>query len=170
MWADRGPKKKGLRSWIGRAALFRTDPGRRRGIGLDVAGRNPYPPACHVRYDHANCRCSVVLGASAALLPGAEPVPPPADQQILLLRNGQTIEGRISQQDGVYVIDLSDGQIRVKPADVDLVCRHLEDGYRRKRAALPTGDAHDHLELAQWCLRHEPAGPCRHRVGRRQGG
>jgi hypothetical protein len=101
----------------------------------------------------------VVLGASAALLAGAEPVRPPADQQILLLRNGQTIEGRISQQDGVYVIDLSDGQIRVKPADVDLVCRRLEDGYRRKRAALPTGDAHDHIELAQWCLRHELLGP-----------
>jgi hypothetical protein len=102
----------------------------------------------------------VILGTSAALVARAEPVPsPPADQQILLLRNGQTIEGRISQQDGVYVIDLSDGQIRVKPADVDLVCRHLEDGYRRKRAALPTGDAHDHLELAQWCLRHELLGP-----------
>jgi hypothetical protein len=102
----------------------------------------------------------VVLGASAALLAGAESAPaPPAGQQILVLRNGQTIEGRISQQDGNYVVDLSDGQIRVKPADVDLVCNRLEEGYQRKRASLSTGDAHDHLELAQWCLHHDLLGP-----------
>jgi hypothetical protein len=102
----------------------------------------------------------LALLASVAFLSGAEPTAPvPAARQILILRNGQTIEGRISQKDGVYVIDLSDGQIRVKPADVDLVCGRLEEGYQRKRAALPTGDAHDHLELAQWCLRHDLLGP-----------
>jgi hypothetical protein len=98
----------------------------------------------------------LLLAAPAALLAAAAP---PAGQQILVLRNGQTIEGRISQNDGGYVVDLSDGQIRVKAADVDLVCNRLEEGYRRKRASLPTGDAHDHLELAQWCLRHELLGP-----------
>ena len=100
------------------------------------------------------------LAVPAAFLAGAEPsLPAPAAAQILILRNGQTIEGRISQREGVYVIDLSDGQIRVKPADVDLVCSRLEEGYQRKRAALPTGDAHEHLELAQWCLRHDLLGP-----------
>jgi hypothetical protein len=94
------------------------------------------------------------------VLCGAEPTAPaPPDQQILILRNGQTIEGRISQKDGAYVIDLSDGQIRLKPADVDLVCSSLQEGYQRKRAAMATSDAHDHLELAQWCLRHGLLGP-----------
>ncbi len=102
----------------------------------------------------------LALLAPVAFLSGAEPTPPAsADQQILILRNGQTIEGRISQKDGVYVIDFSDGQIRVKPADVDLVCSRLEEGYQRKRAALATDDAHEHLELAQWCLRHNLLGP-----------
>ncbi len=63
------------------------------------------------------------------------------------------------QKDGLYIIDFSDGQIRVKPADVDLVCNSLDEGYQRKRAAMATGDAHDHLELAQWCLRHDLLGP-----------
>ena len=103
--------------------------------------------------------CLAVL-APAVFLTGAEPTPPaPSAQQILILRNGQTIEGRISQKDGLYVVDFSDGQIRLKPADVDLVCSSLEEGYRRKRAAMATGDAHDHLELAQWCLRHSLLGP-----------
>ena len=46
-----------------------------------------------------------------------------------------------------------------RPADVDLVCTSLEDGYRRKRAAIQVGNVHHHLELAQWCLRHGLLGP-----------
>jgi hypothetical protein len=107
---------------------------------------------------------AVVLLAALALaipLPGAEQLPRPAspDQQILVLRNGQTIEGRITQTEGVYVVDLDDGRIRVKAADVDLVCSSLEEGYRRKRAAIQVGNIHDHLELAQWSLRRGLLGP-----------
>jgi hypothetical protein len=89
-------------------------------------------------------------------LRAAEPAPTVAqpDRGVLVLRNGQNIQGRISRQDGVYVIDLGDGQIRVKAAEVELVCSSLEDGYRQKRAAISPGYAHGHLALAQWCLRH----------------
>jgi hypothetical protein len=92
-------------------------------------------------------------------LSGAEPGTPAAGQQILILRNGQTLEGRITQKDGGYAVDLSDGQIRVKAADVDLVCNSLEDGYRRKRSEIQVGNVYHHLELVQWCLRHELWGP-----------
>ncbi len=97
----------------------------------------------------------------ALFLRGEEQVPPPIppNQGILVLRNGQIVEGRITQREGLYVIDLSDGQIRVKAADVDLVCSSLEDGYRRKRAVIQVGNVHHHLELAQWCLRHGLLGP-----------
>ena len=98
--------------------------------------------------------------AVSSLLRAAEPAPPEkADQQILVLRNGQTFEGRVTQQEGTYVIDLSDGQIRIKAADVDLICGSLQEGYERKRVAVQPGDAHNHLELAQWCLRHGLLGP-----------
>lgn len=100
--------------------------------------------------------------ASAVFLRAAEPVAMPTSpaQQMLVLRNGQSIEGRITQADGHYIVDLSDGQIRIKSADVDLICNTLEEGYQRKRAAIQVGNVHHHLELAQWCLRHnllEPA-------------
>jgi hypothetical protein len=78
---------------------------------------------------------------------------------MLVLKNGEVLEGRITPADGVYVIDLPDGQIRVKPGDVEMVCRDLEDGYRRKRAAIQPGNVHHHLELAQWCLHHNLLGP-----------
>jgi hypothetical protein len=78
----------------------------------------------------------------------------PPDQRILVLRNGQILEGRIVQSEGLYTVYLSDGQIRVKAADVDLICNNMEDGYQRKRAVIQLGNVSHHLELAQWCLRH----------------
>jgi hypothetical protein len=109
-------------------------------------------------------RIVVVLNALALVPPcfGAEQAAPPANapnQEILVLRNGQTFEGRITQVEGVYVVDLPDGQIRIKAADVDLVCTNMEDGYRRKRAGIQLGNVNNHLELAQWCLRHGLLGP-----------
>ncbi len=78
---------------------------------------------------------------------------------MVILRNGQFVEGRITQTDGLYVVDLPDGQIRIKAADVDVVCRDLDEGYVRKRAAIQVGNVNSHLELAQWCLRHNLLGP-----------
>jgi hypothetical protein len=105
----------------------------------------------------------VLLGllAAALSLRGADQILPPVspDQGILVLRNGQTIEGRITRVDGWCVVDLPNGQIRIKAADVDLLCGSLEEGYRLKRAAADVGNVHDHLELAQWCLRQKLLGP-----------
>jgi len=91
----------------------------------------------------------------------------PAPQEgVLLLRNGEAIEGKISRVGELYYVALPGGQIRVKAAEVDFCCRSLDEAYRRKRAGIrgthaswvPTegwsGDVHAHLQLAQWCLRH----------------
>ena len=108
-------------------------------------------------------KIAVVTAVLASMLPRAEAGEPPAQKPpirgIVLLHNGEILEGRISHADGGYVVDLPDGQIRLKDADVDLVCASLEEGYRRKRAMLQVGNVHDHLELAQWCLRHDLLGP-----------
>ena len=108
----------------------------------------------------------IVVVLSGILAPaqgfGVEyPVTPPAspDRQILVLRNGETLAGRITQEGGLFVVALSDGQIRVKAADVELVCGSLEEGYRGKRSAIQVGNVYHHLELAQWCLRHGLLGP-----------
>ncbi len=93
-------------------------------------------------------------------LAGAGDAPAAAsDQGLLVLRNGEVIQGRITRDDDVYVVDVPDGQIRIKEKDVEVVCRDLEDGYRRKRAAIQVGNVHHHLELAQWCLHHNLLGP-----------
>lgn len=90
------------------------------------------------------------MGTSAAQLqPGLMP-----EQGVLLLRNGQAIEGKITRAGQLYYVALANGEIRIKAADVELVCRDVEEGYHRKRAAMRSGSVGDHLELAEWCLRH----------------
>jgi hypothetical protein len=76
----------------------------------------------------------------------------PGDAQgVLLLRNGQTIEGHVTRGSDHYQVSFPGGEI----ADVELYCRTLNEGYQRKRAAIQAGNVQDHLELARWCERHE---------------
>ena len=70
---------------------------------------------------------------------------------VLILRNGQTIEGRICRVGDYYYVGMPDGEVRLKVAEVELMCHDLVDGYQRKRAQLPPENAAEHLRLAQWC-------------------
>jgi hypothetical protein len=94
----------------------------------------------------------VLVVCPAGLLKGEEPVVA-GIQQVLLLRNGQALEGKISRSGDLYYVDLPDGEIRVKAADVEMVCKNFEEGYARKRAAVQIGSLRDRLELVEWCQR-----------------
>lgn len=93
---------------------------------------------------------TLAVGASAQP-PDLGPLP---EQGVLLLRNGQSIQGKITRAGELYYVALPHGEIRVKAADVEFCCRDLEQGYRRKRAAICVGNVQDHLRLAQWCQGH----------------
>ena len=98
------------------------------------------------------------VGFSAAEEPNLMPAPqgrlaPMPERGVVLLRNGQAVEGRITRAGDIYYVVLPEGEIRLKAADVELCCRNLEEGYLRKRTAL-ADTADEHLRLAQWCQRH----------------
>ena len=99
---------------------------------------------------------SLVLLALASAMAAARIAAqqPTADQGVLLLRNGQMIEGRITFSEDHYLVELPGEEIRLRAADVEFFCHSLEEGYERKRTAIQAGNAQDHLELAQWCERH----------------
>jgi len=97
---------------------------------------------------------ATILAAAFSQARAQSPAPTPPVQGMVVLRNGEVIEGKITRDEGIYIVDIPNGRIRIKQADVDLVCGNLEEGYRRKRAAIHVGDVHDHLDLAQWCMRH----------------
>lgn len=89
------------------------------------------------------CRLAAVWGAN----------PPQAAEQLILLRNGETLRGRVARQDDHYQITIADGELRIRVADVELICQTLEEAYQARRARLTIGRAEDHLDLADWCLR-----------------
>jgi hypothetical protein len=100
------------------------------------------------------------LAAVAALTAAEEFGHGPAPQEgVVLLRNGEAIEGKISRVGELYYVAVARGEIRVKAAEVEFCCPSLEEGYREKRAAIQSGDVHAHLRLAEWCLRHNLLGP-----------
>ena len=100
-----------------------------------------------------------VLAVVAALSPAAEyGLGPTPRQGVLLLRNGEVIEGKISLVGELYNVALPGGEIRIKTAEVEFWCRDIQEVYRRKRAAIPQGDVRDHLRLARWCLHHDLLG------------
>jgi hypothetical protein len=97
--------------------------------------------------------CAATLGLWTMIAAAADE--PPPGPGVLLLRNGQMIEGRVSREDDHYLVRFPDGEIRLRSVDVELYCRNLEEGYQRKRAAIAAGNVQDHLDLAQWCQRHK---------------
>jgi hypothetical protein len=74
---------------------------------------------------------------------------------LLVLRNGQILEGEITRAGDYYVVTLgATGEIRLPAAEVEGRFGSMDDAYRAKRDALPDRGADPHLDLAEWCLRH----------------
>jgi hypothetical protein len=77
---------------------------------------------------------------------------PPLDG-ILLLRNGQTFRGQITQLVDRYLVRIDGGEVSVRAADVEMVCHDLQEAYHRKRVRLQPDNINDRLEMVEWCQR-----------------
>jgi hypothetical protein len=96
--------------------------------------------------------CLIAFATAAICAVAASPDVQPG---VLLLRNGELIEGQITQAGDHYDVTLRDGEIHVRVADVEAVCRDLDDCYSVKRDHVAAGNVNDQLALAEWCLRHK---------------
>ncbi len=83
---------------------------------------------------------------------------PPAADQIVVLRNGEVLRGQVVRQEDHYRITLANGELRLRAAEVELICHDLDEAYRAKRAQIQMDRADDHLDLAEWCLRQSLPG------------
>jgi len=106
--------------------------------GPAVAGSSSVPPATRA------------IGAQPGRI-GPQP-------GVLLLRNGELLEGRILRLGDYYEVLLPHGRMRLRSAEVEAVCRDLEEAYQHKRAALRPDDARGHLLLAWWCINQDLPG------------
>lgn len=92
---------------------------------------------------------------AALPLAAAEPVLTP-QQGLLLLRNGNVMQGAVTRAGDYYIVIFGDGgEARLAAADVETLCVDLEDAYRYRAATLVGRGAAPHLDLALWCLRHD---------------
>jgi hypothetical protein len=76
-----------------------------------------------------------------------------ASAGVLLLRNGQVIQGHIERTGDYYTVTAPDEETQIRANKVEFVCRDLRDGYARKKAAIRADDLQQHLQLLLWCER-----------------
>jgi hypothetical protein len=80
---------------------------------------------------------------------------------VLALRNGQVIAGEVTRAGDYYVVTLgASGEIRLPAADVEALCGSLQEAYEFKLRRLTGHGARPHLDLADWCLRHNLFAQC----------
>ena len=73
---------------------------------------------------------------------------------VLLLRNGELIEGDITLAGDRYDVTVPSGQMHIRRSEVQFVGRSMLECYERRKASISIDKVQDHLELADWCLRH----------------
>jgi hypothetical protein len=95
-----------------------------------------------------------LLIAQLAAADGPPPVALATSSAVLLLRNGQIIEGRIERNGDYYAVTGPDQEMQIHVSSVEFLCRDLHDGYERKKAAIQHDDIQQHLQLLLWCERH----------------
>jgi hypothetical protein len=95
--------------------------------------------------------CAAVIGLSIAR---AAETPFGPQRGVLLLRNGELIEGEITLSGDRYDVAVSSGQMHIRRADVEFVGRTVLECYQRRRALVSVDKVQEHLELAEWCMRH----------------
>lgn len=71
---------------------------------------------------------------------------------MLLLKNGEILEGRISRSGDYYLIVSPTAEVQVRTRDVEALCRDLEEVFAKKVLLVNTRSADSYLALAQWCI------------------
>ena len=75
--------------------------------------------------------------------------------QMVVLKNGHEISGRIQQESNRTIVFTESGSQLIFPNEkVDFVCETLAEAYWQKVARITATDADKHVELFHWCLKH----------------
>jgi hypothetical protein len=79
--------------------------------------------------------------------------PSRGQEQVLLLKNGQVLQGRVVPRGDRYMVFSPGTELQIKVAEVEKVCLTMDEVYAHRRLSMQQDSAQAHLELAQWCLR-----------------
>jgi hypothetical protein len=87
-------------------------------------------------------------------------------RQLLVLRSGEVLWGEVHRQDDRYTVIGNDSEVALPVRDVDFLCNSLDEAYRVQRARAGAGHIDEHLNLAEWCLRHDLVGYAAGEIGK----
>jgi len=108
---------------------------------------------------NARAIMTLVLIASLFVTGTLAQSPDPAlflNEGILLLRNGQTLEGNVTRTGDYYLVTRgATSEVRLNASNVERVCENREALYQHKLSIVQRGSFAGHLELARWCLQHD---------------
>jgi hypothetical protein len=127
-------------------------------LALPLAGAR-YGRATEPATSEAQPAAVAAAPSDSAVAPSATATTPTAlPSSLVVLRNGEILSGQISR-DGDRTVVRSEGtEIRLSPREVDFVCQSLDEAYAIQGNRVVAGRIEDHLNLADWCLRHELLG------------
>jgi hypothetical protein len=95
----------------------------------------------------------VLAAAACRVVMGQAPLAPQAG--VLVLRNGQVIDGDVTRAGDYYILTKGEAsELRLKADEVEAFCGSLLEAYDFKAGHLSGLSARSHLELSKWCLRH----------------
>lgn len=96
----------------------------------------------------------VCLAAPYGLCAGEIPGEASPRQGLLVLANGNVIEGSVKVDADTFTVLVPNGKLRVRTDQVDFFCDSLEEAYVRRRARRisSTTSLDAHLEMARWCV------------------
>ncbi len=104
---------------------------------------------------------TLLAAALGTLLPcnaqslDAKPLNVKPVEGIVVLRNGNLLQGKVQRRGEDYLVHLPNGSLQVRGGQVEMVCQNMEEAYQRRRGNRGGTSADSHLELAAWCLRHD---------------
>jgi hypothetical protein len=80
---------------------------------------------------------------------------------VVLLRNGHVLSGLVTRAGDYYIVTINEGsEIRELSSEVEAVCGSLDEVFEFKQRRLVGGGVMPHLDLADWCLRHNLHARC----------
>ncbi len=86
--------------------------------------------------------------------PGTGVTAPQPEQGVVLLHNGETLQGRITRQGDRYFVGMERGEISLRASDIDCCCRSPAEAYAVLLGRVHGDWPEDYLKLADWCQRN----------------
>ncbi|GAB4134790.1 MAG: hypothetical protein Tsb009_00200 [Planctomycetaceae bacterium] len=86
------------------------------------------------------------------------------EPNLLVLKNGRVVEGRISQNAGGYVVEVKNGSMLVPRTQALFLTTSKREAYAKLRSMMPRRSVKGNLILARWCLTNQLFTQARHEI------